>query len=69
MTQHKLLRSKMVLAGDTSASLAKYLGRAQPTISRYLTGKADFTLKDVQKIAARYKLTPDEIVAIFFNLY
>lgn len=61
----KLLKSKMALYGDTIADLAKLIGKSYVTTCNYLKGKTQMSLRDVGKIAKRYKLTPEEIVRIF----
>lgn len=64
-----MLRSKMALNGDTGGDLAEYLGISQVTFSRKIneTDGAEFSQNEVSMIKARYDLTPDELVDIFFN--
>ena len=63
-----LLKSKMALYSDTGRTLAEALEIAEPTFSAKLNGYngAEFTQKEIAAIRERYKLTDEEIVAIFF---
>lgn len=64
----KLLRSKMVLYGDTNAALAEYLEISPQRFSAKLneTGGAEFTQNEIKKIRNRYELSDAEVVNIFF---
>ena len=62
----KLLESKMKLFGDTNLTLAKYLNITPQTLSARKNGGADFRKNEIIKIKERYKLTNDELTAIFF---
>lgn len=66
MVNSKMLRSKMVLFGDTNESLAEALHISKQTISAKITGKIDFWQTEIKEIALRYNLTPDEVDKIFF---
>lgn len=60
------LKSKMNLYGDdTINSLADYLGIARQTLSRKLSGEADFTQTEMSLIKIRYNLTDEEFTQIF----
>lgn len=61
----KLLRSKMVLFGDTNESLAEALGITPQAFSLKLNGNQEFKQSEIKAIKNRYELTPDEIVDIF----
>lgn len=65
----KLLRSEMVLHGDTNAALAEYLGISRQRFSAKLneTGGAEFTQSEIKKIRNRYDLSDVEVVKIFFT--
>ena len=67
MVNERLLKSKMLLYGDTQSSLAKYLGVAYPTLNRKIKGTGDFLQSEIKSIALRYELTPEEIELIFFT--
>ncbi len=62
-----MLESKMKLYGNTSATLAKYMGiRVQIFTTKKNENKdAEFTTNEIKSIKARYKLTPIEIDEIF----
>lgn len=64
----KLLRSKMVLHGDTNAKMAEVLNISAQRFSAKLneTNGAEFTQSEIEKIKIRYNLTPEEVNAIFF---
>ena len=64
-----LLKSKMVLFGDTNTTLGKALGIAYQTVSAKInnTNGAEFTQGEILKIKNRYGLTPKEVDEIFFN--
>ncbi|MBQ8616547.1 MAG: XRE family transcriptional regulator [Clostridia bacterium] len=66
----KLLRSKMVLFGDTNATLAEVLNISAQRFSAKLneTNGAEFNKSEIGKIKVRYDLTPEEVDAIFFCL-
>lgn len=63
----KLLRSKMVLAGDTQKELAEYLSICQLALSNKMLGKVQFKAEEIAKIIWRYNLTPQETHDIFFG--
>lgn len=64
----KLLRSKMVLFGDTQGELADVLGISQQRLSAKIneTNGAEFTQKEIKAIKERYNLTSEETALIFF---
>ena len=63
----RLLKSKMVLAGDNVPTLAEYLGQSEANVYHKLSGKISWTLRDIGMISNRYDLTNDEIVEIFIE--
>lgn len=62
---NRLLKSEMALFGDNLASLAEFLGIAHQTLSRKISGKADFTQSEMTKIKERYKLSNEKFAKIF----
>lgn len=69
MNKNALL-AKMALHGDTGGSLSEYLGISRTTFSLKIneTGGAEFTQKEIAMMILRYKLTPEEVMEIFFAL-
>ena len=63
----KLLRSKMVLAGDTQKELAEHLSICPLALSNKMLGKAQFKAEEIAKIIWKYDLTPQETHDIFFG--
>ena len=65
----KLLRSVMVLHGDTNADLAECLGITEQSVSNKINESGtEFKQGEIAKIKARYRLTPEQVDEIFFNL-
>lgn len=63
----KLLRSIMVLHGDTNASLAEYLGITEQSVSNKINENGtEFKQGEITKIKARYNLDCDMVDRIFF---
>lgn len=63
-----LLRSVMVLHGDTNKDLAEYLGITEQSVSAKINEtKTEFKQGEIAKIRERYGLTADQIEAIFFG--
>lgn len=63
----KLLRSLMVLHGDTNASLAEYLGITEQSVSNKINENGtEFKQGEIAKIKARYNLNCDMVDRIFF---
>ena len=67
MVNSKLLRSKMILFGDTNETLADALNISRQTMSAKINGKVDFWQSEIKLIVERYELTNDEMEQIFFN--
>ena len=63
----KMLISKMKLFGDNQKDLANALNLSLATTNAAINGKREFTQNEISIIAARYELTPEEIILIFFN--
>lgn len=67
---HKnMLKSKMILQGDTSHKLATLIGISQQRFSAKLNEwkGAQFTQQEIKQIKDRYNLTGEEIDLIFFT--
>lgn len=62
-----MLVSKMKLYGDNQTDLANALNLSLATTNAGINGKRDFTQTEISVIAARYNLTPEEVIEIFFN--
>ena len=63
----KLLRSIMVLHGDTNASLAEFLGITEQSVSNKINENGtEFKQGEITKIKARYNLDSDMVDRIFF---
>lgn len=64
-----LLRSKMVLFGDTNETLATALGITPQRLSAKIntTGGAEFVQREIKVIRDRYHLTDEETALIFFQ--
>ena len=62
---NRLLKSEMVLYGDTMESLANYLLINRATLSRKISGEADFKQREMIMIRDRYKLTDEKFAQIF----
>lgn len=67
MNKNKL-KAKMLLYGDTSNDLAKYLSISRTTLSCKLNNNgAEFNQGEILKIKKRYNLKSDEVDEIFFS--
>ena len=62
----KLLKSKMLFAGDSQVDLAKHLGLSCNSMSQKMTGKVQFKAEEIGKIVWKYDLTAQETHDIFF---
>lgn len=60
------LRAVMVLHGDTGTRLAAALGISRTALSMKMTGKSQFTQREIWKIKERYGLSAEDIDRIFF---
>lgn len=63
------LRSVMVLFGDTSETLANYLGISQSAFSKKINEKstAGFTQPEIMRIKEKYSLSGEDIDHIFLE--
>lgn len=63
----KLLRSIMILYGDTNASLADFLGISETSLSNKINENGtEFKQNEIQKIKFRYNLDSDMVDRVFF---
>lgn len=62
-----LLKSKMVLKGDTQNDLANALDVSRATLSFKMNQRTNFKQSEIDIITKRYELSSDEIRQIFFN--
>lgn len=64
-----LLRSKMVLFGDTNETLAAALGISPQRLSAKINAKdgAEFVQREIKAMRDRYHLTDEETALIFFQ--
>lgn len=64
----QMLRSIMVLHGDTNKDLAKLLDKTEQSISNKINEKGtEFTQGEIAKIKAKYNLSAEQVEAIFFS--
>lgn len=63
----EVLRSIMVLHGDTNKDLADYLGISEQSVSNKIneTG-TEFKQGEIARIKLKYNLTSDQVDQIFF---
>lgn len=63
----ELLRSIMVLHGDTNKDLADYLGITEQSVSNKINENGtEFKQGEIRRIRTRYNLTSDQVDLIFF---
>lgn len=62
-----ILKSKMVLHGDTLKTLSEVLGTTERTCWSRVNGKTAFSPEDIKKIKERYELSDSEVAEIFFS--
>lgn len=63
----ELLRSIMVLHGDTNKDLADYLGITEQSVSNKINENGtEFKQGEIRRIRTRYNLTSDQVDRIFF---
>lgn len=63
-----LLRSVMVLHGDTNRSLAAFLGISEQSVSNKINENGtEFRQGEIAQIKARYSLTSEQVDLIFFT--
>ena len=64
----ELLRSIMVLYGDTNKDLAEYLGISEQSVSNKINENGtEFKQGEIAKIKVRYNLTGEQVDRIFFS--
>lgn len=62
------LKSVMTLHGDTNKDLAEFLDISEQSVSCKINENGtEFKQGEIAKITVRYNLSPDEVVAIFFD--
>lgn len=65
--QKELLRSIMILNGDTNKTLADYLGITEQSVSNKINENGtEFKQGEIRLIRTRYNLTSDQVDRIFF---
>ncbi len=63
-----LLRSIMVLFGDTNKTLGDYLGICEKSVSDKINeNNTEFKRREIAAIKKRYSLTDEQTIKIFFN--
>lgn len=63
-----LLRSIMVLHGDTNRDLASFLGITEQSVSSKINENGtEFKQGEIAKIKCKYNLSAEQVEAIFFN--
>lgn len=63
----KLLRSLMILHGDTNVQIANYLGITEQSFSNKINEKGtEFKQSEITMIKNRYNLTAEMVDQIFF---
>lgn len=59
------LKAAMLRNNDNGKTLAEYLGITNPTLSHKMTGKTDFTAREIGIIRQKYSLTDEQTCRIF----
>ena len=63
-----MLRSIMVLNGDTNSDLASLLGISEQSVSNKINENGtEFKQGEIAKIKVKYGLSAEQVEAIFFN--
>jgi len=63
-----LLRSIMVLFGDTNKTLADYLGISEKSVNDKINERGtEFKKSEIAAIKKRYSLTDEQVILIFFS--
>lgn len=62
-----LLRSIMVLNGDTYQTLSAEMKMEKATFSRKINNQASFSKAEMQFIREKYNLTADQFIEMFFT--
>lgn len=63
-----LLRSYMARCGDTQETLAEAMGISRSRLNAKLneTTGAEFKQREIEFMAVRYQMTPEELASVFF---
>lgn len=61
------LRIAMIRAGVTPSVLAEKTGMSRQNLSNKMTGKREFKLSEIKKIASALNLSSESIDLIFFS--
>lgn len=63
-----MLRSIMVLHGDTNKSLAEYLDISEKSVNDKMNENGtEFKQGEIEAIIRRYDLTAEQVILIFFS--
>jgi predicted transcriptional regulator len=63
-----LLRSVMILHGDTNKDLAEFLDISEASVSAKINEKnTEFKQGEIAKIRDKYNLTAEQVESIFFS--
>lgn len=65
--QPKLFKSKMTLHEDTISSLSELMNIHRNTLAEKIDGKAQFKQNEIDFFIDHWKLTPHEVIQIFFD--
>ena len=65
--QCKLFKSKMTLNEDTISSLSELMNIHRNTLAEKIDGKAQFKQNEIDFFIDHWKLTPHEVIQIFFD--
>lgn len=63
---HDLLNEKIKAAGETHASLARYLGMSKTNMSAIWADRTGWQMKHIAPLAAFLKLSTEDVWNIFF---
>ena len=64
----KLLRSLLVMHGDTNANLAEYVGSSENSVSNKINERGtEFRQGEIARIIERYGLDPETVNRMFFE--
>jgi len=62
-----MLKSAMARNGENQETLSEALDMAVSALNARINGHTEFRCSEIGKIVHRYKLSPEETNAIFFN--
>lgn len=66
MTNTNYLKALMIYRKDNMRQFCKDTGRHEANMGLKLRGKKEFRQSDIALFIERYKLTPEQVMAIFF---